>query len=406
MSAEQLLSFEPSELSFPFELNKQLASSIRLLNNTDNHVAFKLLTTNPKKYGVRPKIGILLPGAACDITVTTRVAMGVRYNMRCKDKFMIQSGVANADTTTEDVQKMFNKEAGDVFQESKLRVVYTKPPESSFELSAVESPNSNPPAVESPRSNPFAVESPQSNLPAVEIPKSNVPEVTNPVIHPPENVLQMSPRKLLDVQPPELQFPLSPDEELSRSIQLSNVTESHVAFRVKTTTPKYFVQPNIGILLPRSTRDITVRTQDQIKVPSAMQSGDKVLIQSVVATTAATTEDLIHDMLDEASSPIEERELQVVCISKLENKGDCVDELILKGIIISLLGLVSCYLMKQTLSLIWSLTMLAIMLMMKMIKKLVSESLEDWVVKTLLSIILHFVQFLFRRKNNIGLSSD
>ncbi|KAI3453493.1 hypothetical protein Pfo_010156 [Paulownia fortunei] len=370
MGTEPLLNFEPSELSFSFELNKQLSSSIRLLNKTQNHLAFKLLTTNPRNYGVRPRIGILLPGSACDITVTARVVREAPHNMRCKDKFMIQSAVASPGATMEDARKMFNKEAGHVFQECKLQVVYSKPTESSFGVSVME--NSN----------------------------SNVPEVTNHVVEPHDNVLQMSTRKLLHVQPRELQFPLSLNKELSCSLQLSNVTENQVAFKVKNVSPKYLVQPNIGILLPQSTYNITVRIAAQSKIPSDIQSEDKFLIQSVVAPAAATKEDIILDMFDKARSPIEEYELQLVYISKQENNSNRIVALILRCLIISLLGLVSCYLMKQTLSLIWSLTMVAIMLMIKMIKKLVSDSVEDWIVKTLLHIFMH----LFGHKDNIRLS--
>ncbi|XP_011070115.1 vesicle-associated protein 1-4 [Sesamum indicum] len=352
MGTEQLLGFEPPELSFPFELDKQLSCSMRLLNKTENHVAFKLLTTNPKKYGVRPRIGILAPGSACDITVTMRAVKEAPQNMRCKDKFMIQSAVASPDATKEDALNMFNRDAGHVFQESKLRVVYSNP---TVEAPAMENPNPNGPEM----------------------------------------------RKLLDIQPSKLQFPLSLNKELSSSLQLSNVTDNHVAFRI-SASPKYLVQPKVGIILPQSTCDITVRMQAQNKVLSEMQSEDKFLIQSVTLSAGTTTEDNIADaVFDGARFPIEEREMQVVYIPKQENKSADVAELILRGIVVSLLGLVSCYLMKQTLSLIWSLAMVGTMLMFKMIKKLVSDSVEDWIVKTLLYIFMHL---LFGRKENIHLS--
>lgn len=145
-----------------------------------------------------------------------------------------------------------------------------------------------------------------------------------------------------------------------------------------------------------------VRMQAQNKVLSEMQSEDKFLIQSVTLSAGTTTEDNIADaVFDGARFPIEEREMQVVYIPKQENKSADVAELILRGIVVSLLGLVSCYLMKQTLSLIWSLAMVGTMLMFKMIKKLVSDSVEDWIVKTLLYIFMHL---LFGRKENIHLS--
>ncbi|KAG8382423.1 hypothetical protein BUALT_Bualt05G0075700 [Buddleja alternifolia] len=320
MSREALLNFEPQELSFPFELNKQLSSSIQLWNNTQNPVAFKLLSTNPKKYGVRPRIGVLLPGSACEITVTMVAMREAPHNMRCKDKFMIQSAVASPGSTTEDARKMFNKEAGHIFQESKLRVVYCKPTESS----------------------------------AIENSNSNNSEVTELIVEPHDNVLPMSMIKLLDIQPPQLQYPVKMNKDFSCSIRLSNVNENHVAFRVKTASPKYFVQPNKGIVLPHSTCEITVRRQAQMEEdPSDMKSEDKLAIQSVVATAAATMEDIIPDMFNKAGSPTEECELKVVHISKREENRNQLGEFILKGIISCLLGLVSWYLMKETLSLIW-----------------------------------------------------
>ncbi|XWS45890.1 hypothetical protein CRYUN_Cryun14cG0017900 [Craigia yunnanensis] len=61
MSTGELLSIEPQELQFPFELRKQISCSLNLSNKTDNYVAFKVKTTNPKKYCVRPNTGVVLP---------------------------------------------------------------------------------------------------------------------------------------------------------------------------------------------------------------------------------------------------------------------------------------------------------------------------------------------------------
>lgn len=107
----------------------------------------QLLTTNPKNYVVRPRIGILLPGSVLHVTgsfcstnmeieyssfsdysfcllrgikdaylfvitnsvyftVTMRAVREPPLNMRCKDKFMIRSAVASPGATTEDVRTM------------------------------------------------------------------------------------------------------------------------------------------------------------------------------------------------------------------------------------------------------------------------------------------------------------
>ncbi|KAK8974327.1 hypothetical protein V6N11_034691 [Hibiscus sabdariffa] len=67
MSTGELLIIEPLELQFPFELRKQISCSLNLSNKTDNYVAFKVKTTNPKKYCVRPNTGAVLPRSTCNV---------------------------------------------------------------------------------------------------------------------------------------------------------------------------------------------------------------------------------------------------------------------------------------------------------------------------------------------------
>ncbi|XP_058005788.1 vesicle-associated protein 1-1-like [Hevea brasiliensis] len=67
MDTGYLLSVEPQELQFPFELRKQISCSLLLLNKSDNYVAFKVKTTNPKNYCVRPNAAVVSPRSTCDI---------------------------------------------------------------------------------------------------------------------------------------------------------------------------------------------------------------------------------------------------------------------------------------------------------------------------------------------------
>ncbi|XP_043715859.1 vesicle-associated protein 1-3-like [Telopea speciosissima] len=125
MSGGDLLSIQPSELKFPFELNKQSSCSLQLSNKTDQYVAFKVKTTNPKKYCVRPNTGIVLPMSTCDVTVTMQAQKEAPPDMQCKDKFLLQSVATLHGTNAKDITpEMFNKEAGKVVGEFKLRVVY------------------------------------------------------------------------------------------------------------------------------------------------------------------------------------------------------------------------------------------------------------------------------------------
>ncbi|GAB2224539.1 hypothetical protein Drorol1_Dr00005301 [Drosera rotundifolia] len=130
MSTGELLDIEPTELKFPFELRKQISCSLQLSNKTDNHVAFKVKTTNPKKYCVRPNTGVVLPRATCDVIVTMQAQKEAPPDMQCKDKFLLQSVIASPGATAKDITaEMFNKEAGHVVEECKLRVIYVSPPQ-------------------------------------------------------------------------------------------------------------------------------------------------------------------------------------------------------------------------------------------------------------------------------------
>ncbi|KDP28788.1 hypothetical protein JCGZ_14559 [Jatropha curcas] len=125
MSTGDLLSIQPSELKFPFELKKQSSCSLQLTNKTDKYVAFKVKTTNPKKYCVRPNAGVILPRSTCNVTVTMQAQKEAPLDMQCKDKFLLQSVAAFDGATTKDITPdMFNKEDGKVVEEFKLRVIY------------------------------------------------------------------------------------------------------------------------------------------------------------------------------------------------------------------------------------------------------------------------------------------
>ncbi|KAI3974255.1 hypothetical protein MKX01_030924 [Papaver californicum] len=129
MSSGEFLSIEPQELRFPFELKKQISCSLQLLNKSDNYVAFKVKTTNPKKYCVRPNTGVVLPRSTCDVTVTMQAQSETPPDSQCKDKFLLQSVIASPGATGKDINPdMFNKESGNLIDECKLRVVYAPPP--------------------------------------------------------------------------------------------------------------------------------------------------------------------------------------------------------------------------------------------------------------------------------------
>ncbi|GFP91893.1 vesicle-associated protein 1-1 [Phtheirospermum japonicum] len=127
MGRKKLLRIEPQEeLTFRFEPRRQNPCTVRLSNNSQDHVAFKVMTTNPEKYRVRPKTGLLLPRSNRDVKVSMRAPEEASSNMQCKDQFLIKSVAVSPNDTAESSRILF-KEEGHMVQSCKLRVVYEFP---------------------------------------------------------------------------------------------------------------------------------------------------------------------------------------------------------------------------------------------------------------------------------------
>ncbi|KAL5212876.1 hypothetical protein ABZP36_023723 [Zizania latifolia] len=63
-----LVSVYPEDLTFLFELDKPCYCNLKVVNNSEHYVAFKVKTTSPRKYFVRPNANIVQPWDSCTIT--------------------------------------------------------------------------------------------------------------------------------------------------------------------------------------------------------------------------------------------------------------------------------------------------------------------------------------------------
>ncbi|KAA0049436.1 vesicle-associated protein 2-2-like isoform X1 [Cucumis melo var. makuwa] len=119
----ELFEIQPAELKFTFELKKQSSCLIHLINKSEQHIAFKVKTTSPKKYCVRPNTGIIKPKDTCDFTVTMLAQRTAPPDMQCKDKFLVQGTVISPGTSEEDITSdVFAKDSGKHIEEKKLKV--------------------------------------------------------------------------------------------------------------------------------------------------------------------------------------------------------------------------------------------------------------------------------------------
>ncbi|KAK1121203.1 Vesicle-associated membrane protein/synaptobrevin-binding protein [Melipona quadrifasciata] len=124
---EQILIIEPrSELRFrgPFT-ERTVTSYIKLTNPSNHKVYFKIKTTAPKRYCVRPNCGYLKPMEISQIAVTLQ-PFDFDPTEKNKHKFMVQALVArdNDDEENPDMWKGIDPEQ---LMESKLKCVFENP---------------------------------------------------------------------------------------------------------------------------------------------------------------------------------------------------------------------------------------------------------------------------------------
>jgi len=120
------------ELGFHRPFTTEVSQTLRIRNPNHTPVAFKVKTTAPKQYCVRPNSGRLEPGRSIDVTVLLQ-AMKVEppLDAKCRDKFLVQSVEITPDKEFLD-QSASHVDRADKsqIQEKKIRVVFL-PPEAS-----------------------------------------------------------------------------------------------------------------------------------------------------------------------------------------------------------------------------------------------------------------------------------
>ncbi|KNA17807.1 hypothetical protein SOVF_076270 [Spinacia oleracea] len=120
----KFLHVQPYELKFPFQLNKLSIVWVELTNKIDHDVVFKVKTTHPKKYCVRPNVGLISPGSTCVIKVSMQGQKDFPVALP-KDKFLVQSMIAPDGMSVEDItSEMFRKEKDRDVEELRLRVSF------------------------------------------------------------------------------------------------------------------------------------------------------------------------------------------------------------------------------------------------------------------------------------------
>ncbi|KAL1977946.1 hypothetical protein VTN31DRAFT_805 [Thermomyces dupontii] len=119
---------QPTELGFRRPFNVEVSESMFLRNLNNEPVAFKVKTTAPKHYCVRPNSGRIEPGKSVEVQVLLQAMKeDPPLDAKCKDKFLVQSVAITGDYEYSNIASIFEKVPKSAVQERKIRVNYLPP---------------------------------------------------------------------------------------------------------------------------------------------------------------------------------------------------------------------------------------------------------------------------------------
>uniref|UniRef100_A0AC35U0W2 Major sperm protein n=1 Tax=Rhabditophanes sp. KR3021 TaxID=114890 RepID=A0AC35U0W2_9BILA len=126
MAKQQILQLEPdTELTFTGPFTDVSTTHLVLVNPSDKYVAFKVKTTAPKFYCVRPNSGIIAPDSKKEVAVMLQPMENTSNieSERSKHKFMIQSAFCSEKEQLDDFWKSLPTAE---IMDSKLKVQFAK----------------------------------------------------------------------------------------------------------------------------------------------------------------------------------------------------------------------------------------------------------------------------------------
>jgi vesicle-associated membrane protein-associated protein A len=127
---EQILILDPPiELKFKGPFKEVVTTELHLSNPSDQKVAFKVKTTAPKRYCVRPNSGIIEPKAKVTVAVMLQ-PFDYDPNEKNKHKFMVQS-VYVPSSYGDNLDQLWKDAKPDELMDSKLKCFFDMPPEAA-----------------------------------------------------------------------------------------------------------------------------------------------------------------------------------------------------------------------------------------------------------------------------------
>jgi hypothetical protein len=132
---ESVLIIDPAqELKFKGPFTQPVTSHMSLKNPSEKKIAFKIKTTAPKKYCVRPNCGVVEPKSSVEIAICLQPFV-FDPNEKNKHKFMVQSMVVPEGDIN--IEQLWKEVSPEQLMDAKLRCTFETPNEKVTEKSNV-----------------------------------------------------------------------------------------------------------------------------------------------------------------------------------------------------------------------------------------------------------------------------
>jgi hypothetical protein len=120
---------DPVELGFRRPFTMEVSQVLKIKNPNTSPIAFKVKTTAPKQYCVRPNSGRIEPGHEVEVSVLLQaMKQEPPADAKCRDKFLVQSVLITPDKEFSNVTQIWDSvERGSAIQEKKIRVTWLAP---------------------------------------------------------------------------------------------------------------------------------------------------------------------------------------------------------------------------------------------------------------------------------------
>ncbi|CAG7984463.1 unnamed protein product [Penicillium olsonii] len=222
------IQIEPSELGFKRPFNHEVCQVLRLSNPNQETVVFKVKTTAPKHYCVRPNSGHIEPGQTVEVQVLLQAMKEEpAEGAKCKDKFLVQAVPVSRGQEGATVSQIFDQTAKSDVVERKIRVVFIAT-DASSEKANESLHDEEPQAQNSPGGGNFQTPAPKKTQPdeASPIPAPDFSEKAN------YDSAQREPASVISTARSAVANALPSSDELKSQLAEANVTIQRLKDRI------------------------------------------------------------------------------------------------------------------------------------------------------------------------------